>query len=80
LEVSSNWNNTIKKLDADELAIEYKEWMQERWNHPSVVIWDANNETLLAEPTIDSAIAKVRPLDLSHRSWDNSYSTNRNQL
>ena len=48
-----------------------------RWNHPSVIIWDANNETLLTEPSIDSAIAKVRPLDLSGRSWDNSYSTNR---
>jgi len=75
----TTWNNTIKKLNTDELAMEYKEWMQERWNHPSVVIWDANNETLLAEPTIDSAIAKVRPLDLSCRSWDNSYSSNRRQ-
>ena len=74
---SPNWNKWIKNLNSDELAIEYKEWMQERWNHPSVVIWDANNETKLPEPSIDSAIAKVRPLDLSGRSWDNSYSPNR---
>ena len=73
-----SWNNWIKKLNSNELAVEFKEWMQERWNHPSVVIWDADNETLLTEPSIDTAIAKVRPLDLSHRSWDNSYSTNRN--
>ena len=71
------WNKWVKKLDSENLAAEYREWMQERWNHPSVVIWDANNETLLTEPSIDSAIAKVRSLDLSGRSWDNSYSTNR---
>jgi hypothetical protein len=71
------WNTWIKKLDAENLAEEYREWMQERWNHPSVVIWDSNNETLLTEPSIDSAIAKVRSLDLSGRSWDNSYSTYR---
>ena len=72
-----NWNKWIKKLDAKNLAMEYREWMEERWNHPSVVIWDANNETLLSEPSIDSAIAIVRNLDMSGRPWDNSYSTNR---
>ena len=71
------WNTWIKKLDAENLAGEFREWMEERWNHPSVVIWDSNNETLLTEPSIDSAIAKVRSLDLSGRSWDNSYSTYR---
>lgn len=70
-----SWNKWVKNLNSDELAIEYKEWMQERWNHPSVVIWDANNETQLTKPDIDSAIARVRSLDLSGRSWDNSYST-----
>lgn len=72
-----NWNTWKKQLDADNLAEEYREWMEERWNHPSVVIWDASNETLLMEPSIDSAIAKVRHLDMSGRAWDNSYSTNR---
>jgi beta-galactosidase len=72
-----SWNKWVKKINPDELATEYREWMQERWNHPSVIIWDADNETLLTEPSIDSAIAKVRPLDLSERSWDNSYSSNR---
>jgi beta-galactosidase len=70
-----SWNKWVKKLNTEELAEEYREWMEERWNHPSVVIWDADNETLLTEPSIDSAIARVRPLDLSHRSWDNSYSS-----
>ena len=71
----TNWNSWIKKLNSDELTIEFKEWMQERWNHPSVVIWDASNETQLSKPDIDTAIARVRTLDLSDRSWDNSYST-----
>ena len=75
----TSWNNQIKVLNKSELAGEFKEWMQERWNHPSVVIWDASNETRLEEPSIDSAIAEVRPLDLSRRSWDNSYSPNRLQ-
>jgi beta-galactosidase len=70
---ATTWNKWIKNLNSDELALEYKEWMQERWNHPCVVIWDASNETQLCKPFIDSAIAKVRGLDLSGRSWDNSY-------
>jgi beta-galactosidase len=73
-----SWNKWVKKLNADELTEEFREWMEERWNHPSVVIWDADNETRLTEPSIDTAIARVRHLDLSGRSWDNSYSTNRN--
>ena len=73
-----SWNKWVKKIDGSELATEFREWMEERWNHPSVIIWDADNETLLTEPSIDSAIARVRHLDLSGRSWDNSYSPNRN--
>ncbi len=73
----TNWNKWIKHLNAGELAVEFREWMEERWNHPSVIIWDASNETRLCKPYIDSAIAAVRKLDLSGRSWDNSYSTTR---
>lgn len=73
----TNWNRWMKHLNADELAVEFREWMEERWNHPSVVIWDASNETRLCKPYIDSAISAVRKLDLSGRSWDNSYSTTR---
>ena len=59
------------QLHADELAREYTEWMQERWNHPCVVIWDAQNETITAET--GKAIQQVRGLDLSHRPWDNGW-------
>ncbi|MCX6223836.1 MAG: hypothetical protein NTV01_03655 [Bacteroidia bacterium] len=71
----TTWNRWTKHLNSSKLATEFKEWMQERWNHPSVVIWDATNETRLSKPSIDSAIANVRKLDLSGRAWDNSYST-----
>lgn len=57
----------------EELQTEFTEWMHERWNHPSLVIWDACNETL--EPRIDRLISAVRDLDLSHRPWDDGYFT-----
>lgn len=71
------WNVWPEDLKADELAREYAEWMQEQWNHPSIVIWDASNETLShngSTQEIAEAIEMVRQLDLSGRPWDNSYS------
>jgi beta-galactosidase len=62
-----------KAVTKDELALEYTEHMQATWNHPSVVIWDAQNETLKnAVPTGD-ALSEVRHLDLSNRPWDNGW-------
>ena len=59
-------------FDADELTGEYKEWMRDNWNHPSVAIWDANNETW--DPVFgEKIIPAVRGLDLSGRAWENSY-------
>jgi hypothetical protein len=58
-------------LDYSELAREYTEWMEERWNHPCVVIWDAQNETVTEET--GKAIQAVRWLDLSRRPWDNGW-------
>ena len=63
----AGWSKWPPGLKSDELAIEYDEWMRERWNHPSVVIWDASNET--ASPETGLAVRKVRGLDLSHRPW-----------
>ncbi len=71
------WNVWPEDLKADELAREYAEWIQEQWNHPSIVIWDASNETLSHNGNteeIAEAIKHVRQLDLSNRPWDNSYS------
>lgn len=53
------------------LAEEYHHWMPERWNHPSVVIWDAQNESVT--PVIGQAIGIVRELDLSGRPWENGW-------
>jgi beta-galactosidase len=50
---------------------EYKEWMRERWNHPCVVIWDAQNESVTKET--GKATAAVRGLDLSNRPWNNGW-------
>ena len=68
------WNMKPKsgEFDGNELAQEYTEWMQERWNHPCVVIWDACNETR-AKAGTGAAIAKVRALDFSNRPWDNGW-------
>ncbi len=56
----------------EELQREFREWVTERWNHPSIVVWDACNETLT--PRTGQLIAKTRVLDLSGRPWDNGYS------
>jgi hypothetical protein len=54
-----------------ELTRQFKQWMEESWNHPSIVIWDACNETRDARTT--EVIENVRGLDLSNRPWDNSW-------
>lgn len=59
--------------DTGEVVQQFGEWMRDNWNHPSVVIWDAQNETvspIFAEKIIPS----VRPLDLSNRPWENGWS------
>ena len=53
------------------LATEFSAWMKERWNHPSVVIWDAQNESVY--DTTALALNKVRGFDLSNRPWDNGW-------
>ena len=46
--------------------------MRDNWNHPSVAIWDASNETHWAFLK-DKLIPAVRGLDLSNRPWENGY-------
>ena len=60
------------EIKPEHLAAEYTEWMRERWNHPCVVIWDAQNETANDEVT-RAVIGMVRGLDLSDRPWDNGW-------
>lgn len=61
----------IDSPEAEALIPEYRRWMRERWNHPSVVIWDAQNETVTEET--GKAIRAVMDLDLSDRPWENGW-------
>jgi len=65
----SRFPETVKPAD---LAAEFTDWLRDRWNHPSVVIWDAQNETI-DDAVIAPAIGLVRGLDLSNRPWDNGW-------
>lgn len=56
---------------SEKIIPEYTEWMRERWNHPCVVIWDAQNESVTDQT--GKAIAAVRHLDFSNRPWDNGW-------
>jgi len=78
------WNKKerYKLFKQDLLKEQYKEFLRDNWNHPSVVLWDASNETPEAAEMVqhnwgflDSTIAEVRKLDLSGRPWDNGYNT-----
>jgi len=66
------WGRWKPTYDTDEMIGEFTEWMRDNWNHPSVAIWDATNETWLPEFTT-KIIPAVRSLDLSNRPWENSY-------
>lgn len=61
-----------RSYDSDEMIRQYKDWMRDNWNHPSVAVWDANNETK-DDSFGTKIIPAVRDLDLSHRPWENSY-------
>jgi len=60
-----------EKVQAERIVPEYAEWMRERWNHPCVAIWDAQNES--NTPETGKALSAVRHLDLSNRPWDNGW-------
>jgi hypothetical protein len=60
------------QYDTSEMITEYGEWMRDNWNHPSVAIWDATNESWLPQFT-STIIPAVRSLDLSNRPWEDSY-------
>jgi hypothetical protein len=63
------------QVTVEAIAAEFTDWIHERANHPSVVIWDASNETSaqMQQGKMNKAIAQVRHLDRSDRPWDNSW-------
>ena len=60
-----------RNYNEGEMIRQYQDWMRDNWNHPSVAVWDANNETTNA--IFSKIIPAVRGLDLSNRPWENSY-------
>lgn len=58
-------------ISSVQLAAEYQAWMREHWNHPCVVVWDAQNESV--NDTTAKAIQLARSIDLSNRPWDNGW-------
>jgi hypothetical protein len=65
------FEKSLKGITSKHLAAEYREWMRERWNHPCVVVWDAQNESV--NDTTGKAIQLTRSSDLSNRPWDNGW-------
>ena len=61
----------LGSITSKHLASEYHEWMRERWNHPCVVVWDAQNESV--NDITGKAINLVRSYDMSNRPWDNGW-------
>ncbi len=64
--------NVHSQWDPQEFIREYGLWMGDNWNHPCIFMWDSNNESRW--PELVKIVNAVRPLDLSSRAWDNSWS------
>lgn len=69
--LKGGFEQLLKGINSKQLAAEYRDWMRERWNHPCVAVWDAQNESV--NDTTGKAIRLVRSTDLSNRPWDNGY-------
>lgn len=61
-----------KLWDEQDILQQFKEYVRDNWNHPSLVLWDASNETHWSYLG-DKVIPEVRTLDLSNRPWENGY-------
>jgi hypothetical protein len=68
------WNQAryLKHWNEAEVISQFKEFVRDNWNHPSVVLWDASNETFWTELRT-KVIPAVRGLDLSNRPWEDGY-------
>ncbi len=62
-----------KSLDIAALRAEYRAWLSDNWNHPSIVYWAASLESKLPVEQSGDIIAEMRKLDLSGRPWGNSW-------
>jgi hypothetical protein len=55
----------------EDITEQVREFMRDNWNHPSVVLWDASNETHW--DFLRRLVPAVRGLDLSGRPWEDGY-------
>jgi beta-galactosidase len=62
-----------KKFDPKVLRREYERWLGDNWNHPSIIYWNAAEESALPPALSSEMITDVRKLDLSNRAWGNSW-------
>lgn len=69
---AGRYNDFYSAVTPERMAGEFRAWMSEYWNHPGVVIWDAQNESVTN--VTGKAIKQVRDMDLSGRPWDNGWS------
>ena len=58
----------------DSMVEEFSGWMRDNWNHPCIFMWDSSNETSSRPEELPKVVNAVRPLDLSGRAWENSWS------
>lgn len=70
MDPNNKWFNP-EKLEARHVVPQMRDWMRHRWNHASVVMWDAQNESDMDEPSL--ALSAVRYLDYSNRPWDGGW-------
>ncbi len=57
----------------EEVKRQLTDWMSDSWNHPSLVIWDAMNESKSTKLHNGQIIQEIRKLDLSNRPWEVSF-------
>ncbi len=62
------WDNVHLQWSLAEMEKAFRSWIQESWNHPSIVLWSASNET--PDRRSRDVIDRVRALDPT-RQWEN---------
>lgn len=65
------------QANAETTIPEIKDWIEERNNHPCIIIWDICNETDLEET--GKIIDACRNEDLQNRPWDNGWAKPRSE-
>jgi hypothetical protein len=59
------WNTTGTE---EQITKEFTRWLQDNWNHPSIIIWDPLNES--SDPVVqDVVVPKMKRLDPT-RPWE----------